>query len=103
MLLTLLLMLAAICFVSHVIMLFTSFPAEGMRKSRYFMSHVTLWLTGIFFYLVTGIYAGEGISAAIDLFDTNGKRMLILVVVFGLSLLAHIIVRLLVIPQYKNR
>jgi hypothetical protein len=102
MLLALLLGLTIACFLSHVIMLFTSFPPSGIRKRRYFLSHLTLWLTGIFFYLATWQYAGQDVSTVIDLFDTPGKRVLILATAAGLSLIAHSIVRLLVFPQYKR-
>jgi hypothetical protein len=103
MILSLLLGLTIACFLSHVIMLFTSFPPSGIRKRRYFYSHLTLWLTGVFFYLITWQYANQGISTIIDLFDTPGKRVLILVTAAGLSLVAHSIVRLLVFPQYRRR
>lgn len=97
-----LLVLMAVCFLSHVLMLFTSFGAGGVRKRRYFLSHLTLWLTGAFGYLIAVLYAGKGVSPVIDVFDTPGKQVLLLVIAFGLSLVAHSIVRLFVLPQYKR-
>jgi len=103
MILALLMVLTVLCFASHVTMLFTSFPASGIRKKRYFYSHLTLWLTGIFFYIAAWQYAGQSELTIIDLFNTPGKQVLILVTTAGLSLVAHSIVRLLVFPQYKTR
>lgn len=97
-----LLVLMAVCFLSHVLMLFTSFGTGGVRKTRYFLSHLTLWLTGVLGYLIAVLYAGKGVSSVIDVFDTPGKQVLLLVIAFGLSLVAHSIVRLFVLPQYKR-
>jgi len=98
----LLLSLMAVCFLAHVILLFTSFGAGGVKRTRYFLSHLTLWLTGAFAYLTALLYAGKNISAVIDMFDTPGKQLLLLVVAFGLSLVAHSIVKLFVLPQHKR-
>ncbi|WP_276481065.1 hypothetical protein [Paraflavitalea pollutisoli] len=100
--LTTLLVLMALCFLSHVIMLFTSFGGGGVKKTRYFLSHLTLWLTGAFGYLIAVLYAGKGESSIIDIFDTPFKQVLLIVVAFALSLIAHSIVRLFVLPQHKR-
>lgn len=102
MILTILLAFMAICFISHVLLLFTSFGSGGVKKTRYFLSHLTLWLTGAFGYLVAVLYAGKGISPVIDVFDTTGKQVMIPLVAFALSLIAHSIVRMFVLPQYRR-
>lgn len=100
--LTTLLVLMAICFLSHVVMLFTSFGGHGVKKTRYFLSHLTLWLTGGFGYLIAVLYAGKGESSIIDTFNTPLKQFLLIAVAFALSLIAHSIVRLFVLPQYNR-
>ena len=98
---TTLITLAVAFFVAHVILLFTSFGKNGYQRLRYFYSHLTLWISGALLFLVASLYSGKQVSPVADVFDTPGKQVLILGVVVVLSLVAHTIVRLLVIPKYK--
>lgn len=102
MILTILLSLMAISFIAHVLMLFTSFGAGGVKKKRYFLSHLTLWITGALGYVIAWQFAGKDVSPVIDVFDTPFKQFLIIVLAFALSLIAHSIVRMFVLPQYKR-
>jgi uncharacterized membrane protein HdeD (DUF308 family) len=102
MLLTLLLILAGTCFLVHVILLFTSFGDAAVKWRRYFWSHITLWITGLLGTIITWTYAGKDVSPVIDVFDTPFKQSLPLITALGLSLLAHSIVRLLVLPRYQR-
>ncbi|BAV10378.1 hypothetical protein SAMN05421788_104251 [Filimonas lacunae] len=94
---------AILFFAAHVILLFTSFPKGGFYKTRYLWSHITLWLVGVILFAMTAIYSGSGISSLADIFDTMGKRLLILVVTFAVSGLAHMIVRFLVLGNKTAR
>jgi hypothetical protein len=102
MILTILLSLMAISFLAHVVTLFTSFGAGGVKKKRYFLSHLTLWITGALGYVIAWQFAGKEVSPVIDVFDTPFKQFLIIVLAFALSLIAHSIVRMFVLPQYKR-
>ena len=93
---------AAIFFIAHVLLLFTSFPDTGFLKHRYFWSHVTLWIFGILIFLMATIFAGKGISSLADVFDTPVKRLMILAVVAIVSGIAHTVVRLLILPRLSN-
>ena len=97
---TSLLALAIIFFVAHVVLLFTSFGKNGFQKKKYFWSHLTLWITGVIAYLVTVLYAGKGLSETVDLFDTAGKQALLLLVTVVLSVVAHTVVKLFILPKY---
>ncbi|UYQ94602.1 hypothetical protein MKQ68_05790 [Chitinophaga horti] len=99
---TSMLVLAIAFFIAHVVLLFTSFGKTGFQKKKYFWSHLTLWITGVIAYLVTVLYAGKGISPIVDLFDTAGKQALLLLVVVVLSIVAHTIVKLFVLPKYTS-
>ncbi|PZF74251.1 hypothetical protein [Taibaiella soli] len=88
-------------FIAHVILLFTSFPQKGFQRSRYFYSHLTLWLTGIIVFGLTTLYSGDGQSVLLDYFDTPVKKIMILVVTLILSITAHLIVKTLVLPKKK--
>lgn len=101
-LLTLLTIAAGFFFVAHVILLFTSFSATGVNKRKYFWSHATLWIFGLVVFAMAFLYAGQGEAAIIDVFNTPGKRLIILAVVALLSVTAHSIVKLFVLPRYKN-
>ncbi len=90
-------------FVAHVFLLFTSFGKKGFQKQRYFMSHLTLWIFGAIIFLVAFLFAGKGMSSLVDLFDTPLKQVLILVIVAGLSAVAHTIVKLMVLPGITAR
>lgn len=93
--------LAALFFVAHVILLFTSFGKNGYQKGRYFYSHLTLWISGALLFLLALLYSGKEVSPILDVFDTLGKQALILGLVVVLSLVAHTIVRKFVIPRYQ--
>lgn len=96
----LLLALVGFFFVAHVILLFTSFSKNGFLKRRYLWSHLTLWFAGISAYLVVFLYAGKGVSPVADLFDTGGKQALLPGLAVVLSIVAHTIVQLFVLPRY---
>ncbi|TWW01931.1 hypothetical protein [Chitinophaga pinensis] len=93
--------LALLFFLAHVVLLFTSFGKKGYQKKRYFYSHLTLWICGGLVFLLAMLYAGTNTSSILDVFDTPGKQLLILGMVVVLSLSAHTIVRLLVMPKYQ--
>ncbi|RPD42044.1 hypothetical protein EG028_07790 [Chitinophaga barathri] len=94
---------AAIFFVAHVLLLFTSFGKADYNRKKYLWSHLTLWICGILLFSAALLYAGKGVSPIIDVFDTPVKQWLILVVVLVLSAAAHTIVKLLVMPKYQGR
>lgn len=101
MILTLLLSLTVLSFVLHVCLLLTSFKSTGIRKGRYFFSHFTLWLAGLLLCLIAWLYGGKGISPTLDVFASFNARVYIIVTTLALSLVAHAVVRLFVMPQYK--
>lgn len=94
---------AALFFVAHVFLLFTSFGKDSYHRTKYLWSHLTLWICGAILFVMTTMFAGKGTSEMTDVFDTPVKRALILVVAFGLSAIAHTVVKLLVMPKYQAR
>lgn len=100
---TLLAVAAAIFFVAHVFLLFTSFGRGVYNRRKYLWSHLTLWICGALVFTMALLYAGKGESAIVDVFDTPVKRWLIIAVALGLSAAAHTIVKLLVMPRYQSR
>jgi len=99
-----LLTLAAALFLAHVILLFTAFPKAQLARKRYFYSHLTLWLTGGTVFILALLYSGTGESGFLDYFDTPRKKGMIIAFTLALSLVAHMIVRLAVLPLIsKNR
>jgi drug/metabolite transporter (DMT)-like permease len=100
--LTTLTILAALFFVAHVYLLFTSFGKKGFQKQKYLWSHITLWITGALAMLIALLFAGKGVSSVIDVFNTPGKAALLSAIALVLSALAHTIVKLLVMPKYQN-
>jgi hypothetical protein len=96
-----LVILALVFFLAHVVLLFTSFGKNGYQKTRYLYSHVTLWVCGGLLFTLATLYSGTGVSTLLDVFDTPVKRIMIVVAFLLLSLLAHNIVRLLVMPKYN--
>lgn len=100
---TILAIVAAAFFVAHVLLLFTSFGREGYNKTKYLWSHLTLWICGAIVFIMTQLYAGKGESGMVDAFDTPLKRWLIIAVVLVLSVVAHTIVKLFVMPRYQSR
>ena len=97
-----LIIIAIVFFITHVALLFTSFPKSELAGKRYFYSHLTLWLTGLAVFTLAVLYAGSGQSAFLDYFDTPFKKAMILVFTFALSLTAHLLVRLLVLPLMRK-
>lgn len=94
---------AAVFFIAHVLLLFTSFGKDSYHKTKYFWSHLTLWISGILVFVMTTLYAGSGESAIVDVFDSPVKRWMVLGVTVSLSLIAHLVVRSLVLPRYQAR
>ncbi|HVI46450.1 MAG TPA: hypothetical protein VM802_16360 [Chitinophaga sp.] len=94
--------LAVLFFVAHVYLLFTSFGKKGFQKTKYLWSHITLWITGIIASVLTMLYAGKSVSGVIDVFDTPAKSALLIVLALALSLIAHSIVKMLVLPKYTR-
>jgi hypothetical protein len=97
-----LIIIAIIFFITHVALLFTAFPKSELARRRYFYSHLTLWLTGLAVFTLAVLYAGSGQSAFLDYFDTPLKKAIILIFTFALSLTAHLIVKLLVLPLMRK-
>jgi hypothetical protein len=94
--------LAAIFFITHVVLLLLSFPQSQLAQRRYFYSHLTLWLTGLVVFILAWFYNGE--SGMLAYFDTPLKKSMILVFTLALSAVAHSIVRLVVLPLLsKNK
>jgi SNF family Na+-dependent transporter len=99
-----LLIAAATLFVLHVGLLLAAFPNSELAQRRYFFSHLTLWLTGLMIFIMAVLYSGSGRSGFLDYFDTPLKKVMILAFTLALSLVAHTIVRLAVLPLLrKNR
>ncbi len=89
---------AASLFLAHVVLLFTSFPNSQLARQRYFYSHLTLWLTGVTVFVLALLCSGTGHSAFLDYFDSPIKKGMIIAFTLALSLVAHTIVRLVVLP-----
>jgi len=98
----LLIVAAIIFFLTHVILLFTAFPKSKLASTRYFYSHLTLWLTGVIIFVLAILYSGSGQSHFLDYFNSPAKKGMILVFTLALSLTAHAIVRLIVIPLMRR-
>ncbi len=95
---------ALILFVAHVVLLIASFVGPKFGSSRYFYSHLTLWLTGVTVFILALLYSGEHRSGFLDYFNTPVKLAMIIVFTFSLSLVAHCIVKFIVLPLVnKNR
>ncbi|WP_183576222.1 hypothetical protein HDF18_20510 [Mucilaginibacter sp. X5P1] len=97
-----LIIIAIIFFITHVALLLTAFPKSELARTRYFYSHLTLWITGVTVFILAVQYAGSGQSAFLDYFDTPFKKAMILIFTFALSLTAHLIVKLLVLPLLRK-
>ena len=98
-----LLIIAAIFFVTHVVLLFTAFPQSKLARKRYFYSHLTLWFTGVAIFILALLYGGTGQSSFLDYFNTPLKALIILAFTMVLSLIAHLIVRLLILPLMLSK
>jgi len=98
-----LLIIAAIFFVTHVVLLFTAFPQSKLAHKRYFYSHLTLWFTGVAIFILALLYGGTGQSSFLDYFNTPLKALTILAFTMVLSLIAHLIVRLLILPLMLSK
>jgi len=99
----LLIIIAVVFFVTHVVLLLTAFPQSTLARKRYFYSHFTLWITGFIVFALALLYAGSGRSGFLDYFNTPVKMGVIIIFTFALSLVAHIIVRLIVLPLLVKR
>jgi hypothetical protein len=93
---------ALLFFIAHVALLLMAFPKSQLDSSRYFYSHLTLWLTGLSIFLLACLYSGTGQSAFLDYFSTPVKKGAILVFTLTLSLTAHVIVKALVLPLMRK-
>ncbi|OOQ59298.1 hypothetical protein [Mucilaginibacter pedocola] len=94
---------AAVFFIAHVTLLFTSFKGAQLAGKRYFYSHLTLWLAGILVFILASTYSGSGRSGFLDYFDTSVKRGMILLFTAALSFVAHNIVQFAVLPLLKRK
>lgn len=90
-------------FIAHVSLLLASFGQGRFYTVRYFLSHVTLWVTGFLVFFLALLFQGKGISAFLDYFDTPVKKAMILVGAVVLSLVAHSIVKFLVLPARRRQ
>lgn len=98
-----LLLAAAAFFIAHVGLLITSFTGPQFGTTRYFYSHLTLWITGLIVFSLAILYKGTGQSQFLDYFNTPQKLAMILVGTAALSLVAHCIVKFLVLPAVKKK
>ena len=94
----LLIIAAVVFFIAHVALLLASFSGSGLVKRRYFYSHLTLWITGLVVFAMALLYSGSDRSGFLDYFDTPLKKAMILAATFALSLIAHGVVRYVVLP-----
>ncbi|QHS55965.1 hypothetical protein GWR56_10615 [Mucilaginibacter sp. 14171R-50] len=93
---------ASVLFALHVILLLGSFSRKKVLAKRYFYSHVSLWLAGIAVFALATICHGTQRSGFLDFFDTTFRRIMILGFTLFLSAVAHVIVRLLVLPIIRR-
>jgi hypothetical protein len=93
---------ALLLFITHVALLIASFTGTKFATSRYFYSHLTLWLTGGVIFLAALIYSGTNQSGFLDYFSTPLRKGMILVVTFAVSLVAHSIVSYGVLPLIRK-
>lgn len=99
-----LLILAAVAFfIAHVGFLIASFTGPQFGSRRYFYSHLTLWVTGVIIFLLAILYTGKGQSQFLDYFNTPTKLAMILVATAALSLVAHCVVKFLVLPAVRKK
>lgn len=99
-----LLILAVIAFfIAHVSFLIASFTGSRFSAKCYFYSHLTLWITGLLIFLLATLYTGTGHSQFLDYFNTPLRKVMILIVTAAVSLLAHCIVKLLVLPAVGKK
>jgi len=91
-----------IFFIAHVALLLAAFPQSKLARARYFYSHLTLWITGILVFSLAVLYSGSGRSSFLDYFDTATKKAMILVFTVALSVVAHLIVSLLILPLLRR-
>lgn len=92
-----------IFFIAHVALLLAAFPQSQLARTRYFYSHLTLWVTGALVFSLVLLYGGSGRSAFLDYFDTATKKAMILVFTAALSLVAHLLVKLVVVPMLSKK
>ncbi len=94
---------AGVLFLTHVWLLLTAFPKFELAKRRYFYSHLTLWLTGLLLFILTIVYSGAGKSGFIDYFNSPLSKVMILVFTIALSLVAHGIVKIFILPIFRKQ
>ena len=94
---------AGLFFIAHVSLLLASFAQGRFYSVRYFLSHVTLWITGFMVFFLALLFEGRGISAFLDYFDTPLKKAMILAGALVLSLIAHSIVKFLVLSPRRRQ
>lgn len=100
--LTFLPLLAVAFFVTHVLLIFTSFGKKGYHPRKYLWSHITLWIAGVLVTVFLWQNSGQPSSGIGETFNTPLKRFFPILLAFGLSVIAHIIVRLFILPRYKT-
>ncbi|MBD1366146.1 hypothetical protein IDJ77_20210 [Mucilaginibacter sp. ZT4R22] len=93
---------AFILFAAHVLLLIASFIGPKFGSSRYFYSHLTLWLTGLVVLVLALNYSGTGRSGFLDYFNSPIKQGAILAFTLALSLTAHGIVKFLILPLVQK-
>ena len=93
---------ASVFFIAHVSLLLSSFGKGRFYSVRYFLSHVTLWVTGFLVFFLALLFQGKGISPFLDYFDTPVKKGMILVGAAFLSLVAHSIIKYMVLPARRR-
>ncbi|RVU00919.1 hypothetical protein EOD41_09805 [Mucilaginibacter limnophilus] len=93
---------AVVLFLLHVMFLLMSFRGGALVQPRYFYSHLTLWLTGACVFFLAFLYSGKSESRFLDYFDSPSKLAAILISTMTLSLVAHLIVRYLVVPALRK-
>lgn len=95
-------LIAATLFVAHVALLLAAFRRSGFSNRRYFYSHLTLWLTGLCVFCLAWQFNGQQVSGFLDYFNTTSRLLLILAFTAALSLVAHLIVKYLVLPAWSK-
>jgi hypothetical protein len=93
---------AIVFFIAHVVLLLISFSKGELIANRYFYSHLTLWLTGITVFILAELFNGKGVSPFLDYFSRPMRKASILLFTFALSLVAHCIVKFVVLPLLQK-
>lgn len=93
----------ALLFIAHVVLLLASFSRSGFSNRRYFYSHLTLWLTGLSVFFLAFKFSGTHASGFLDYFNTPSKLAMILGFTLVLSVIAHGVVKGLVLPALQKK